>query len=258
MKSFISNTLIEAGKLLISQFGKEKIIEYKSENGKKDYNQIVTKQDLLIEKFIIHEIYKKYPSTNIISEEKLKNDFSLESATWVIDPIDGTMNFYRGINFYNISMSFWENNEPLFAGVYCPYNNDLFCASKGKGATLNEKRINVSKIENIDDSIILLSGFESFRKHQKEKYFFNLISSIKNMRILSSSVLDICYIAAGRCDGRIFSDCKFWDLSAAKLILEEAGGLFSDWDGKTNNLFSNTAIASNTKIHSKLINLLHV
>ncbi|HLG33526.1 MAG TPA: inositol monophosphatase family protein [Bacteroidia bacterium] len=257
MKLFLNNTLIEAARILNSQLDKKQFIKYKVSNGIKDYNQIVTVQDLLIEDFIVNKIQKEFPNTNIISEEKSFNDFSLEKPTWVIDPIDGSMNYFRGLNFYCLSLSFWEHNEPKFASVFCPYNNEMFHASKGKGATINEKEIRVSQIENLDDAVILLSGFDSFKKQQKEKQFFNLVSSIKNMRILSSSVLDICYIAAGKCEARVFSNCKFWDLSTAKLILEEAGGYLTDWNENTSSIFSPFMIASNKHIHTSLLNLLH-
>lgn len=252
MKSFINNTLIEAGCLLNCYIDNIHFVKFKEFDGKTDNSQIVTEQDLLVENFIIQRIRKEFPNTNIISEEKLVNDFSLEKPTWVIDPIDGSMNFFRGLNFYCLSLSFWEHNEPKFASVYSPYNNEMFHASKGNGATLNDKEIRVSLFDNLDDSVILLSGFESFKKQQKEKQFFNLVSSIKNMRIFSSSVLDMCYIAAGRCEGRVYSYCKFWDLAASKLILEEAGGKLTDWNGDSKNIFSPYIIATNNYIHNKL------
>lgn len=257
MKSFINNTLIEAGKLLNSQLDKKQLIEYKKSNGKKDYNQIVTEQDLLIENFLVQKIQKEFPNINIISEEKSSNDFSLEKPTWVIDPIDGSLNYFRGIYFYCLSLSFWEHNEPIFASVYTPFNNEMFHASKKQVATLNEVPIKVSEIDNLDDSLILLSGFDSFKKQNKEKQFFSIVSAVKNMRVFSSSVLDMCYIAAGRCEGRIYSYCKFWDLSAAKLILEEAGGKLTDWNGESKNMFSPYIIASNKHIHDTLIKLIN-
>ena len=256
MKSFINNTLIEAGNLLNTQLDKKRMIEYKERNGELDFNQIVTQQDLLIEEFIVHRIQNQFPNSNIISEEKPINDFSLEKPTWVIDPIDGSMNFFRGLNMYSLSLSYWEQSEPQFASVYSPYNNELFHASKGNGATLNGKAIGVSQITNLDDSVILLSGFESFKKHQKEKQFINLVSSIKNMRVLSSSVLDMCFIAAGRCEGRVYSYCKIWDLAAAKLILEEAGGQVTDWEGDSKNIFSPYIVASNNHLHKSLMSFL--
>ena len=256
MKVFINETLIDAGNFLKSQLSKKEFVEYKTAKGKTDYNQIVTEQDILIENFIVQRIEQSFPNTNIISEEKSVNDFSLEKPTWVIDPIDGSMNFFRGLNFYCLSLSYWENNEPKFASVYSPYNNEMFHAAKQQGATLNGKPIKVSQINNLNDSIILLSGFDSFQKQQKEKEFLKIVSSIKNMRVLSSSVLDMCYIAAGRCEGRIYSYCKFWDLSAAKLILEEAGGLVTDWKGEPKNIFSPFIVASNSLLHKSLLNLL--
>jgi len=258
MKSFINKTLIEAGKILNNELNKKIFVDYKDFNGKKDYNQIITEQDLLMEDFLVRKIQREFPNANIISEEQPVNDFSLEKPTWVIDPIDGSLNYFRGLNFYCLSLSYWENREPLFSSVYSPYNNELFHASKGQGATLNGIPISVSKIENLNDSLILLSGFDSFKKQKSEIQFFNLVTSIQNMRIFSSSILDMCYVAAGRCEGRVYSNCKFWDLSAAKLILEEAGGLLTDWQGNSMNLFSPLIIASNKHIHNTLIKLTNV
>jgi len=252
MKSFINNSLREAANLLNTQWDKKQFLEYKECNGKIDYNQIVTNHDLMIEDFLVKKIQKEFPNTNIISEEKSFNVFSLEKPTWVIDPIDGSMNYFRGLNFYCLSLSYWENNEPIFGSVYSPYNNEMFHAARKKGATLNEIPINVSKIKDLNNSLIFLSGFDSFKKQKKERQYFNLVTSIKNMRVFSSTVLDMCYIAAGRCDGRVYSYCKFWDLSASKLILEEAGGLVTDWQGNPNNIFSPYIIASNKYIHNTL------
>lgn len=257
MKPFLLNTLKDASNYFNSIKNDKRFVEYKSANGMPDYNQIVTKQDLMVENFIIERIEKQFSKTNIISEEKKENNFSLNTPTWVIDPIDGSMNFYRGLNFYCISLSYWEKNEPKFAGVISPYNNEIFYAEKGKGATLNNIPIQVSEIANLNESLIFLSGYQSFKKRKKEIEFSHLTSGIKNMRIFSSSVLDMCYIAAGRCEGRIYSDCKFWDLAATKLILEEAGGKLTDWNGETNVLFSPYIIASNNHIHNKLINLIY-
>ena len=161
----MNNILVEAGNLLNSQLNKKKIIRYKERNENKDYTQIVTEQDIFIEDFITNKIQKEFPNTNIISEEKPLNDFSLKNPTWVVDPIDGSMNYFRGLDFYCLSISFWEQNEPKFASVYSPYNNEMYYASKGQGASLNDKIIKVSQIDNLDNSMVFLSSFDSFKKH---------------------------------------------------------------------------------------------
>jgi len=255
MKDFILDVVQEAGKLLKTNYENKKILEFKKENNQTDFTQILTEQDLIIENYITNRISTQFPTTNIISEEKDINDFSIKKPNWVLDPIDGTMNYYRGLNLYSISLAYWDDSSPKFGAVHCPFNGDTYFAEKGKGATLNNEAISVSNIFNLDESIILLSGYNSFKRFNNLETFNNLVSSIKNFRVLSTSVLDVCYIASGKCDGRVFAYCKFWDIAAVKLILEEAGGRLSDWRGDDENVFSPLMIASNNYLHKTLINL---
>lgn len=256
MNQFIHKIIIEAGDLLLKSIPNNNFIKYKNFNGGIDFNQIVTKQDNLINDFLKIKILKEYPHVNIISEENDDNYLSLDSPTWVIDPIDGTLNYSRGIYYCCISIAYWDKNRPIESCVYNPFTNELFYAYKDSGSTLNNKKINVSSISDLDKTLILLSGFDSFKKNNKQKEFIKIVNSLNNIRILSSSVLDMCYIACGKCDARIYANCKVWDLAAAKLILEEAGGTISDWNGITNN-FSSLILASNGLCHNELINILN-
>lgn len=240
----------------MSEFTKSVFLKFKKSNNKIDFNQILTKQDVLINNFICEKINDCYPTHPIISEENQSNSVLTDNPTWIIDPIDGTMNFFKGIPLFCISIAYWENKEAVFAGVIVPFSKELFYAEKGKGAFLNGKPLKVSQNNILDKSIILMSGYSSFEKHNKELIYIKLSKSIKNMRILSSSILDMCYIASGRCEARVYASCKFWDIAASKLILEEAGGKITDWNKKV-NYFSSQIVASNTVLHNKLLNIIN-
>lgn len=256
MKELIKNILYDTGKLLMSEFTKSNFLEFKKLNDKIDFNQILTEQDILINNFICEEIKKSYPKHSIISEEKKTNSLLTDNPTWVIDPIDGTMNFHKGLPFFCISIAYWENKEAIYSGVFAPFLNELFYAEKGKGALLNGKPLKVSRNNILNESVILMSGYSSFEKNNRELAYIKLSKSIKNMRILSSSILDMCYVAAGRCEARVYASCKFWDIAASKLILEEAGGKITNWNNRVDN-FSSQIIASNTVLHNKLLKIIN-
>ena len=166
------------------------------------------------------------------------------------------MNFYKGIPFFCISIAYWENKEAIYSGVFAPFLNELFYAEKGKGAILNGKPLKVSQNNNLNESVISMSGYSSFEKHNTGLAYIKLSKSIKNMRILSSSILDMCYVASGRCEARVYASCKFWDIAASKLILEEAGGKITNWNNKV-DYFSSQIVASNNVLHNKLLKIIN-
>lgn len=253
MEFFIKQTLKDANKLLKE---KEHVnsIAYKEKKGSTDYSQILTENDLMIQDFIINRIHSNYPNVNIISEEK-ENSLSLNRC-WILDPIDGTMNYVRGLGEYSISMSYWENEEPVCSGVIIPTNDNLYHAIINEGAYLNNKRIKVTKCTNPNKSILLLSNPFSFEDVLDNNLFNRITSKYKNIRIYSSSVLDMCKVAEGACEARIYTGCKIWDLAAAYLILKEAGGIITDWNGEQ-DVFSKFIVAANSAIHGDIIQVLN-
>ncbi len=216
--------------------------------------RIVTDDDLRLNDFIMRAIRTQFPHHNIVSEENNDKTWNLMEPTWIIDPIDGSLNFSRGIDYYCISIGHWNQGAPVVGGVYCPRNQELFLAERGAGATLNGRSIAVSQTRELEAALILSSGWESFRHANQETVLLRALKNIGNLRIFSASALDMCQVAAGRADGRIYADCRLWDISAAMLVLLEAGGKVTDW---RNNQCptAETLVASNGLLHEQLLAL---
>ena len=222
----------KASKILIRDFGE---IE-KLQISKKGPSDFVTNADLKVEKILIEELTKARPNYSFISEEKgiLKNKDT--NNTWVIDPIDGTVNFLHGIPHFAISIALKTNNEIVSGIIYDPIKDELFFAEKDNGAFYNNHRIKVSKKNEINDCLFAVGG-----KMKKEPNFPN--------RKSGCAALDMAYVAAGRYDGYYQENLNLWDIAAGILIIKEAGGAINDFD--LNNLNNLKVIASNSNISVK-------
>ena len=223
----------KASKVLIRDFGEVEKLQV-SNKGPTDF---VTNADLKAEKIIIEELKKAKPNYSILSEEKgLENN--KDSKTWIIDPIDGTINFLHGIPHFAISIALKDNNEIIAGIIYDPIKDEMFYAEKNNGAFFNNQRIRVSKKNNLPECLFVTGG------EIESKYDFSFRKS-------GSAALDLAYVAAGRYDGYFQKNLKIWDIAAGMIILKEAGGLINDID-----VFSHKEIkiiASNPDINSKLI-----
>ena len=238
----------EAENIAMKYYGKEKIIENKGEF------DLVTKADYEVEKKIVEIIKNKYPNHGFILEES--DNFNVNSEyIWAIDPIDGTTSFAHNYPMFSISIALFKNKEPLLGVVSVPCLKELFYAEKGKGAFLNNKKISVSKNSTLKTSIVA-TGFPYTGRKQIIKYLSKLAEVAQGIRRSGSAALDICYIAAGRADAYYEIGLKIMDTAAAQLILKEAGGKITDFEG--NAIVNNyeRIVASNTRVHDELINLL--
>lgn len=221
---------------------------------------LVTKADVACQKAILKIIQKNFPQHDFLAEEDgLKNTGS--AYKWVIDPIDGTTNFAHGMPHFSISVALAYKNEIILGGVYDVCMDEMFLARKGKGATLNGKKIQVSSVKKLENAL-LVTGFPYVREGRMEellKRFENFIMSCHDIRRLGSAALDMCWVAAGRFDG-YWEDClNPWDISAGKLILEEAGGKVTDYAGKKwtrLETFGQQTLASNGKIHREMFDII--
>ena len=223
----------KASKILIRDFGELEKLQV-SKKGPTDF---VTNSDLKAEKIIIEELQKGRPNYSIISEEsELKKNKDTEN-TWIIDPIDGTVNFLHGIPHFAISIALKCKDEIVSGLIFDPIKNELFYAEKDNGSFFNNQRIRVSKKNQINDCLFASSG--------------NLKNEIDlPYRKSGSAALDMAYVASGRYDGYFQNNLNLWDIAAGIIIIKEAGGLISEIDlSKIKNI---KVIASSTDISGKL------
>ena len=229
----------KASKILIRDFGE---IE-KLQVSKKGPTDFVTNADLRAEKIIIEELKKARPNFSIISEENGVENNKDKDNTWIIDPIDGTVNFLHGIPHFAISIGLMSKNEIISGIIFDPIKDELFYAEKNNGAFFNNQRIRVSKKNNINDCLFVTGG-----KIEKDP---NLL-----YRKSGCAALDLAYVAAGRYDGYFQNDLNLWDIAAGIILVKEAGGIIDDIDISNNNNLRVVASSANinTKFKEKLVN----
>ncbi len=220
---------------------------------KKAANDFVSEVDKKAEAEIIETIHKAYPEHGILAEEsgiQKGNDF-----TWIIDPLDGTTNFLHGFPQFAVSIAVKNKDRIEQAVVYDPMRDELFTASRGDGAQLNNKRIRVTPQVKLTGALIG-TGFPYSNMDYLEPYMGMLKSFIQNtagIRRPGSAALDLAYVAAGRIDGFWELDLKTWDLAAGSLLVQEAGGLVGDLSGNNNYLDSGHIVCANPKLFKAML-----
>ncbi|MBT3384114.1 MAG: inositol monophosphatase [Prolixibacteraceae bacterium] len=261
MKNTIHLALLEAGKILLESFGK--ITEYTE---KESQSSIVTQTDINSERRIFQIISNEFPNHNLLGEETGFQDKHSE-YTWVVDPLDGTSNFAAGLPWFGVIICVLKKFEPVLAGCFLPFYNQLYFAEKGKGATLNNQKINVSKethLKNILLSYSLDFSFDSRKTERESRVIKHLVQNVRNLRS-TNCLLDLCYTADGKFGACINQSTKIWDIAGTGLIIEEAGGKVTDLDGSEQNYSINknnydrnfTIVGSNKILHSKIISIIN-
>jgi myo-inositol-1(or 4)-monophosphatase len=226
-------------------------------NSKATINDLVTEADHASERAIFEVIQQAHPEHFILSEETGAIP-SHSNIKWIIDPIDGTINFANGIPICCVSIGVEENGEMLMGAVFNPFMNEMFFAEKGKGAFLNDKPIKVSDKDNLLTSC-LVTGFPYQYLDAENgplEIFEKLIRKSIPVRRLGSAALDLCWTAAGRFDGFYEHKLQAWDSAAGYLIVQEAGGIVTDLNGEKYNPYQPGIIATNGKIQDQLLALL--
>ena len=219
----------------------------------------VSSADKRTEKILIEELQKAHPEYGIITEETGIINKSNTKNRWIIDPIDGTMNFLNGIPQFAISIGYEENNEIKCGVIFNPIMNEMFCAEKGNGAYLNNSRIRVSNKKKLKDSLLVTGGPEEVSKI-KDKIFseyINVSNSVSQVRKFGSAALDIAYVACGRFDGYWQRELNYWDIAAGIVILKEAGGFVDFFEDDLNMPLKKNILASNSNIHDELKELIN-
>jgi myo-inositol-1(or 4)-monophosphatase len=248
----IKQTLLQAAEAA-GTIIKENINKAFTISNKEGINNLVTEIDHESEKAIMDIISRNHPDHQILSEESGEH---IQDSTykWIIDPIDGTVNFAHGIPLCCVSIGIEHEGEMLMGAVYNPFMNELFFAQKGYGSTLNDKIIHVSNTEKVLTSC-LVTGFPYTYLDAANgplEIFSKLIRKGIPVRRLGSAAIDLCWVAAGRFDGFYEHKLSAWDSAAGFLIVEEAGGKVTDFEGNKYSPYQPHIIATNGKIHDEL------
>ncbi|MFC5439237.1 inositol monophosphatase family protein [Rhodanobacter ginsenosidimutans] len=213
----------------------------------------VSEVDKLAEAEIIKELRRAYPDHAILAEES--GAIGKNPLTWVIDPLDGTHNYLRGIPHFSVSIALLEKGVPIHAVVFDPLRDELYTASKGDGAYLNDRRMRVGKRENLGGAMIA-TGFP-FRQRQHLVPQLDMTRAIlgqaEDIRRSGSAALDLAYVAAGRYDGFFEIGLKPWDMAAGVLLVHEAGGRYCDFAGRDGIPASGNIIAGNLHVAKAMV-----
>ncbi|MFT5163724.1 MAG: myo-inositol-1(or 4)-monophosphatase [Alteromonadaceae bacterium] len=240
-----------AGKIIAQSFEeKDKIETFAKGN-----NDFVTNIDRDAEQAIINTIKKSYPDHCIVGEELGEQAGDNSDYQWIVDPLDGTTNFIKGIPHFSVSIALRVKGKLDQAVIYDPIRSELFTASRGAGAQLNGYRIRCSKSKEIEGTV-LATGFPHKDKHQIDAYmdmFKAFFVDTSDIRRSGSAALDLAYVAAGRVDGFWEIGLKPWDTAAGQLLVKETGGICTDFVGGTNQDRSGNIIAGNPKMVKAMV-----
>ncbi len=242
--------ILEAGNFLKNREAAEHI----TRKGASDY---VTEVDKQVQNFIWKALEEKYPQIQFLGEEKNNEDIDFTGLVWVLDPVDGTTNLIHDYRRSSISLALMENGDTVLGIVYQPYTEELFYAEKGKGAFLNGKQIHVSGSEAMEECMFAFGtapyekekfGKESFRK------IYRVFMDSQDIRRSGSAAIDMAETAAGRIDGFFERKLSIWDYAAGRLLVAEAGGKATDFEGnELKNEMKSSVVCANPAIHKLLV-----
>jgi myo-inositol-1(or 4)-monophosphatase len=243
----------ESGKILLASWNDIQSSSIQT----KQFSDYVTHVDLASEKAIIEIIAGAFPSHIIMAEESGQTD-STSEYRWIIDPLDGTTNYIHGNPVCAVSVALEKAGELILGVIYDPFRDELFWAESGAGAFLNDRSIKVTKEEHLEHCLIA-TGFPFKKRENLDVYlkaFANVFKKVSGMRRAGAAAIDLAYVACGRFDGFWESLLKPWDMAAGAIILREAGGTITDFRGTQHFLDSQTVVATNGRIHDKMLALI--
>lgn len=230
----------------------------KVEISEKAQNDFVTQVDRMSEETIITQIKKSYPDHAILAEESGHQKGFNEDYCWVIDPIDGTRNFMHGVPHFAISIAVMKKGAVELGLVYDPIRQELFTATRGQGAYLNNRRMRISPAKKFEQTLIG-TGFPYKNKegiHTYLKTFQTVFANCGDIRRAGSATLDLAYVACGRLDGFWESGLQLWDVAAGALMIKESGGMVTDFKNGEDYLEGGTIVAGNPKVHKELLQII--
>ena len=240
-----------AGDILNYYADRDKLVEFKG------HANLVTIADKKSEELIIGGILSRYPSHSILAEESGATQ-SGAAVKWIIDPLDGTTNFAHGYPFYCVSIAVEEKGEIVCGAVYDPVREEMFSAARGAGAYRNGERLKVSNVDRLSQAL-LITGFPyNFRERVDTviRQFGKFLVASQAVRRGGSAALDLCYVASGRLDGFWELYLQPWDTAAGHVILEEAGGRVTDFEGGPFSIYKKETLASNGLLHDEMRSVL--
>ena len=245
--NLITKACMKASRSLIRDFGEIENLQV-SAKGPGDF---VTSADKRTEKTLIDELQKAHPEYGLVTEETGIINKSNIKNRWIIDPIDGTMNFLNGIPQFAISIGYEEDGE-IKCGV-------IFCAEKGNGSYLNNSRIRVSNKKNIKNAMLVTGGPKGASKIKDQIFaeYINVSKNVSNVRKFGSAALDMAYVACGRFDGYWQRELNYWDVAAGIIILKEAGGFVDFFEEDKISPLKKNILATNSNIHNELRDLIN-
>ena len=253
MINFAIETARDAGRILMEKFGRKIEITMKGEIN------LVTEADLASEALIIERIKSYYPKHSILAEESGEAVVIGGDSTWkwIIDPLDGTTNFAHGYPCFCVTLALEHNGEIVIGVTYDPTRNELFAAERGKGATLDGKPIRVSQTEGLGSSLIV-TGFPYDIKQRDNfaQHLTDMLLQSRGVRRDGSAAIDMAYVACGRFDAFWEEGLNPWDVAAGVLLIEEAGGQVSYYNGSKFSIYEAPICASNGLIHSQMLSIL--
>ena len=252
--NLITKACMKASRSLIRDFGEIENLQVSS----KAPGDFVTSADKRTEKIIIEELLKAHPNYGIISEEAGYINKSNKNNRWIIDPIDGTMNFLNGIPHFAISVAYEEENEVKCGVIFNPVTNEMFSAEKGSGAYLNNSRMRVSNKRKLSEALIVTGGPKQASKIKKKIFseYISISMQVSNVRKFGSAALDMAYVACGRFDGYWQRELNYWDIAAGIILIKESGGFVNFFEEDMKVPLKKNIIASNSIIHKELRHLI--
>jgi myo-inositol-1(or 4)-monophosphatase len=253
MLNFAKQIAHDAGMLLLEKFGRKITISKKG-----DIN-LVTEADFASEKLILERIRSYYPKHAILAEES-GDAVVIEGGSdhkWIVDPLDGTTNYAHGYPCFAVTIAVEYRGEIIVGVTYDPTRDEMFAAESGQGATLNNKEISVSAAEELKDSLVV-TGFpyNFMEKPDFAEHLKRFLLNARGVRRDGSAALDMAYLACGRFDGFWEEGLNPWDMAAGKLLIEEAGGVLTSYDGSVFNIYQPPLCASNGLIHEEMLAVL--
>ena len=256
MLNFAIQTAREAGRVLAEKFGRALQVTNKGDI------DLVTEADIAAERLIVERIRSYHPRHAILTEESgdvvAVGDAGSEYK-WVIDPLDGTTNYAHGYPCFCVSVALEHDGEIVIGVIYDPVRDELFAAERGGGATLNSRRIRVSDVEDLNRALVC-TGFPYDVRDRGDfsRHFRNFIMHSQGVRRDGSAALDLAYVAAGRFDGFWEEGLNPWDVAAGRLLVEEARGRVSRYDGSTFSIYQAPILASNALVHEAMMRVLQM
>jgi myo-inositol-1(or 4)-monophosphatase len=240
-----------AGSILREAVGEQRVVEYKSEV------DLVTEVDRRSQALVVDAIRAAFPRDTVVAEED-EGQRPSDGPCWYIDPLDGTTNFVHGLPHFAVSIAFFDEGRPVCAAVHDPCKNELFFAERGAGAFLGNRRLQVSAVAELNRALVV-TGFPYDRRDHAPHYlgyFEAFLCAAQDLRRYGSASLDLCYVAAGRFDGFFEWKLHPWDTAAGWLVLEEAGGRVTDFEGGPYDAWLPHILATNGAIHREAVALL--